>query len=75
MWNPLAPILSRLQRALLGVSAEELRYTFEDVRKEIRATRSELEGEIAELRRQLDQVQSRLGEDRIRGPELPVAEA
>ena len=75
MWNPLVPVLSSLQRILFGVTAEEVRYTFEDVRKEIRATRSELEREIAEIRRRIDHVESRLGEDRTRGPELPVAEA
>jgi hypothetical protein len=39
-----------LERRMLGVSADEIRYTFEDVRAEIRATRAELLREIAELR-------------------------
>ena len=31
-----------LRRWALGISADEIRYTFEDVRAEIRATRAEL---------------------------------
>ncbi len=68
-------LTAKLQRALLGVSTDEIRYTFEDVRKEIRATRSELEQEIAELRRDVGRLEARVAEDRPEGPELPVAEA
>ncbi len=75
MTNPLASLATALQRALLGISAGEIRYTFEDVRKEIRSTRSELKQEIAELRRELEKVQARQGEDRPKGMEIPVAEA
>lgn len=69
----LARIVAALERRLLGMSAEEIRYTFDDVRGEIRALRAELKGEIAELHRQIDALPSR--QDRTRGPEIPVAEA
>lgn len=68
----LATVLDQLRRRLLGVSPEELRYTFEDVRQELRATRAELKAEIEALRRELG---PRRGEDRVKGPEIPVAEA
>lgn len=42
-----------LERRLVGLSAEEIRYTFEDVRAELRATRAELKAELADLRRDL----------------------
>jgi hypothetical protein len=66
-------LVGGLRRRLLGISAEEIRYTFEDVRKEIRAVRSELKDEVAELQRQIDALPSK--QDRAKGPELPVAEA
>ncbi|HEY6005830.1 MAG TPA: hypothetical protein VIV57_23315 [Anaeromyxobacter sp.] len=66
-------LVAGLRRRLLGISAEEIRYTFEDVRKEIGAVRSELKEEIAELRRQIDAQPSK--QDRTKGPEIPVAEA
>ncbi len=66
-------LVSELRRRLLGISAEEIRYTFEDVRGEVRALRTELKEEIAELHRQIDSLPSR--QDRTRGPEIPVAEA
>ncbi len=66
-------LISELRRRLLGISAEEIRYTFEDVRGEVRALRTELKEEIAELHRQIDSLPSR--QDRTRGPEVPVAEA
>lgn len=69
----LASLLSAARRALLGISAEEIRYTFEDVRGEIRAVRAELQEEIAALRREVEV--AREGEDRPKGPEIPVAEA
>jgi hypothetical protein len=69
----LESLVSDLRRRLLGVSPEEIRYTFEDVRGEIRALRTELKEELAQVRRELDALPSR--QDRARGPEIPVAEA
>ena len=66
-------VVSALRRRLLGISPEEIRYTFEDVRKEIRGVRTELLDEIAAVRRELDTLPSR--QDRPKGPEIPVAEA
>ena len=72
----LGTLLDQVRRALLGVSPEEIRYTFEDVRSELRATRAELKAEIAALREELaiDRGADH-GEDRVSGPETPVAEA
>jgi hypothetical protein len=67
------PLLAGLRRRLLGISAEEIRYTFEDLRSEIRAVRAELMDELAAVRRELDALPSR--QDRVKGPEIPVAEA
>jgi hypothetical protein len=66
-------IVSAARRALLGISAEEIRYTFEDVRAEIRAVRAELREEMEQLRRERPARSG--GEDRPAGPETPVAEA
>jgi len=66
-------LVAGLRRRLLGISAEEIRYTFEDVRNEIRAVRAEVKDELAAIRRELDALPSR--QDRAKGPELPVAEA
>lgn len=66
-------LVSELRRRVLGISAEEIRYTFEDVRAEIRAVRAELKDEVEKLHRELDSLPSR--QDRPRGPEIPVAEA
>lgn len=74
MRNPLAALMGALSRRLFGISAEEIRYTFEDVRAEIRATREELKGEIAELRDEMGRHHAG-GEDKPGGPEIPVAEA
>ncbi len=71
--RPLSTALSVLRRWILGVSPEEIRYTFDDVRGELRAVRAELKEEIADLRRQIDALPSR--QDRAKGPEIPVAEA
>ena len=65
--------IAALRRRLLGISADEIRYTFEDVRRELRAVRAELKDEIAELHREIDALPSR--QDRPRGPEIPVGEA
>jgi len=69
----LGAFVSELRRRVLGISPEEIRYTFEDVRSELRAARAELKDEIDKLHRELDALPSR--QDRPQGPELPVAEA
>ena len=69
----LSTLLAELRRRALGISAEEIRYTFEDVRSEIRALRAETQADLADVRRQLDALPSR--QDRAKGPEIPVAEA
>ncbi len=74
MRNPLAVLMEALWRRLFGISAEEIRYTFEDVRAEIRATREELKGEIAQLRTEV-LASAPGGADKPKGPEIPVAEA
>jgi hypothetical protein len=63
-----------LSRRFLGVSADEIRYTFDDVRQEVRATRAELLAEIAALRRDLDAL---VGRDLRRDDDeqKPIAEA
>ena len=66
-------LIAALRRRLLGISPEEIRYTFEDVRKEIRAVRAELKEEIAALRREIDRLPEHA--DQPKGPEIPVAEA
>jgi hypothetical protein len=66
-------VVAALRRRLLGISADEIRYTFDDVRREIRAVRTELKDEIAQIRRELDSLPSR--QDRPTGPEIPAAEA
>lgn len=66
-------LVAGLRRRVLGISPEEIRYTFEDVRNEIRALRAETKEELAQIRRELDALPSR--QDRAKGPELPVAEA
>jgi hypothetical protein len=65
--------IAALRRRILGISPEEIRYTVEDLRNEIRAVRTELKDEVAQLHRELDALPSR--QDRPAGPELPVAEA
>jgi hypothetical protein len=66
-------LLAGARRRLLGISAEEIRYTFEDVRSELRALRAETKTELAAIRRELEALPSR--QDRARGPEVPAAEA
>ncbi len=66
-------LIAGLRRRLLGISPEEIRFTFEDVRSELRALRTEVKAELADVRRQLDALPSR--QDRPKGPEIPVAEA
>ncbi|HET9596015.1 MAG TPA: hypothetical protein VFP65_10560 [Anaeromyxobacteraceae bacterium] len=57
MLRILARLAGALERRVLGVSAEEIRYTFEDVRNELRATRAELKAEIAALRADVERLQ------------------
>ncbi|HEX9052987.1 MAG TPA: hypothetical protein VF841_20830 [Anaeromyxobacter sp.] len=71
--NLLATLLAALRRRVLGISPEEIRYTFEDVRNELRALRAETREELAQIRKELDALPSR--QDRAKGPETPVAEA
>jgi len=66
-------LVAAARRRLLGISPEEIRYTFEDVRNEIRAVRAEMKEEVAQIHRELDALPSR--QDRAKGPEIPVAEA
>jgi hypothetical protein len=66
-------LVAAARRRLLGISPEEIRFTFDDVRGEIRAVRAELKEELAQVRRELDSLPGR--EDRAKGPEIPVAEA
>ena len=47
---------SALERRVLGLSAEEIRYTVDDIRAEIRATRAELLAEIAALRAEIERL-------------------
>ncbi len=62
-----------LRRWALGISADEIRYTFEDVRAEIRATRAELKEEIAALRREIDRAEGRPQAPAEHDREKPVA--
>ena len=66
-------LIAAVRGKLLGISPEEIRYTFEDVRNEIRAVRAETKEELAQIRRVLDALPSR--QDGTRAPETPVAEA
>ncbi len=45
-----------LERRFLGMSAEEIRYTVEDIRAEVRATRAELLQQIAALRAEIERL-------------------
>ena len=58
MRGAVARALSALGGRVLGLSAEEIRYTFDDVRAEIRATRAELQEEIRALRREVDRLRA-----------------
>jgi hypothetical protein len=57
MLRILARLAGALERRILGVSAAEIRYTFDDVRKELRATRAELKADIAALRADVERLQ------------------
>ncbi len=69
----LARLRAALRRRLLGISAEEIRYTFEDVCSEIRGTRAELKAEIASIRHDLDRLEH--GDADEDDDEKPLAEA
>ena len=76
----LGAVRAVLSRRFLGVTAEEIRYTFDDVRKELRATRAELLAEIAAVRNDVDALVGREGrrgegDDEKVEDEKPVAEA
>jgi hypothetical protein len=75
----LAAVRAALSRRFLGVTAEEIRYTFDDVRKELRATRAELLAEIATVRNDVDALVGREGrhdeDEQAVDDEKPVAEA
>jgi hypothetical protein len=64
-----------LGRRLLGISAEEIRYTFEDVRSELRATRAELKEELAALRSDVERLGRERGDANGASDEEPAAEA
>ena len=75
-----AAVRAALSRRFLGVTAEEIRYTFDDVRKELRATRAELLAEIAAVRSDVDALVGRDGrqgeeDEKPVEDEEPVAEA
>ncbi len=65
--------VAALRRTILGISPEEIRYTFEDVRSEIRAVRAELKEDLTRLREEIGEIPHH--EDKAKGPEIPVAEA
>ena len=70
-----AAVRAALSRRFLGVTAEEIRYTFDDVRNELRATRAEILGELADLRRDVDALIGRDVAPQRDDEEKPVAEA
>lgn len=74
MTQLLSQLVAALRRRVLGISAEEIRYTFEDVRAELRAARAELQAEMAALRRDLDRLEGIQQAPAPRDREKPVAE-
>jgi hypothetical protein len=69
----LSALLGEIRRRALGISPDEIRYTFEDVRAEIRSVRAELREELARLRREIGA--SPLPEDEEGDDKRPEAEA
>ena len=69
-----ARALAALERRVLGMSGEEIRYTFEDVRAELRANHAELKDEIAALRREVDRLAQRGDHTDESDEEEPAAE-
>jgi hypothetical protein len=51
-------IASAARRAVLGISPDEIRYTFEDVRRELRAARRDVELELEAIRKDLEELGS-----------------
>jgi hypothetical protein len=49
---------SAARRTLLGISPDEIRYTFEDVRRELRAARRDVEVELEAIRKDLDELRA-----------------
>lgn len=49
-------IASAARRAVLGISPDEIRYTFEDVRRELRAARRDVEVELEAIRNDLNEL-------------------
>jgi hypothetical protein len=64
-----ARLRAALERHLFGLTADEIRYTFEDVRQELRATRAELMDELAVIRRDLDRLAASSPLPALRGEE------
>jgi hypothetical protein len=62
-------IASTARRALLGISPDEIRYTFEDVRRELRAARRDVELELEAIRKDLDELRGGGREARRAGSE------
>lgn len=54
-----ARLRAALERLVFGLTADEIRYTFEDVRAELRAARAELREELEAIRRDLDRLAGR----------------
>ncbi|HTP29760.1 MAG TPA: hypothetical protein VMK12_29370 [Anaeromyxobacteraceae bacterium] len=61
-----------LERRVLGLSAAEIRHTFEDVRAELRATRAELLQEMATLRSDVARLAPRAASRLRKGLEDPA---
>lgn len=58
-----ARLRAALERLVFGLTADEIRYTFEDVRAELRAARAELREELEAIRRDLDRLAGRASRD------------
>lgn len=69
-------IASAARRTLLGISPDEIRYTFEDVRRELRAARRDVELELEAIRKDLDELRggAREGRREAREPREPKDE-
>ena len=52
-------LASAVRRALLGISPDEIRYTFEDVRRELRSARRDVQIELEAIRKDLDELRGR----------------
>lgn len=72
MKNPIEAFGELLARLLIGISAREIRYTFEDVRSEIRALRAEVRDELASLRREVEAVRADRKDGATSGAQPPA---